>query len=101
MFIDIHGHAYRKEQPPFMGMKQGLFYTPDKLLRLYDKYEIEKGCLLPVVSPEIYLPQTNEDILEIAEKHPDRFIPFCNIDPRALSNSASAPLDQLLRYYRD
>ena len=37
----------------------------------------------------------------MAEGYPDRFIPFCNIDPRALTNSADAPLDRLLRYYRD
>jgi uncharacterized protein len=101
MFIDVHAHAFRKEQAPFMGMKEGLFYTPEKLLKIYDRYGIEKGILLPVVSPEIYLPQTNEDILEISQEFPDRFIPFCNIDPRAMTNSADAPLDQLLRYYRD
>ena len=65
MFIDIHAHAYRREQAPFMGMQQGLFYTPEKLLSIYDRYNIEKGILLPVVSPEIYLPQCMEDILDI------------------------------------
>lgn len=96
MFIDIHAHAYRK-CPPFIVQ----FCTAEQLLERYDQAGIEKGALLPIVSPEIYLPQANEDILEMAEQHPDRFIPFCNIDPRALTNSADAPLDRLLRYYRD
>ncbi|OQA21321.1 MAG: Amidohydrolase [Actinobacteria bacterium ADurb.Bin346] len=100
MFIDIHAHAYRREQAPFMGMQQGLFYTPEKLLSIYDRYNIEKGILLPVVSPEIYLPQCMEDILDICQQYPDRFVPFCNIDPRAMTNSSDAPLDQLLRYYK-
>ncbi len=96
MFIDIHAHAYRN-CPPFVVQ----FCTAEQVLQRYDEVGIEKGALLPIVSPEIYLPQANEDILEMVEKHPDRFIPFCNIDPRALTNSADAPLDRLLRYYKE
>ncbi|MBI4027520.1 MAG: amidohydrolase [Verrucomicrobia bacterium] len=96
MFIDIHTHAYRKPIPfPVQ------FCTAEQVIALYDRMGIERGVLLPIVSPEIYLPQANEDILEMAEQHPDRFIPWCNIDPRALTNSVDAPLDRLLRYYRD
>lgn len=96
MFIDIHAHAYRNH-PPFVVQ----FCTAEQLIGRYDDAGIEKGALLPIVSPEIYLPQSNEDILDMAEQYPDRLIPFCNIDPRALTNSADAPLDTLLRYYRD
>ena len=95
MFIDIHAHAYRK-RPPVYGMS-----SPEQVIERYDAAGIEKGALLPIVSPEIYLPQANEDILEMAEHYPDRFFPFCNIDPRALTNSVDAPLDRLLRHYRD
>jgi uncharacterized protein len=77
------------------------FPTPEQVLERYDAAGIERGVLLPIVSPEIYLPQANEDILEMAAEHPDRFIPFCNVDPRALTNSADAPLGDLLRHYRD
>jgi predicted TIM-barrel fold metal-dependent hydrolase len=96
MFIDIHAHAYRKPVPFVVQ-----FCTAEQVLERYDQAGIEKGVLLPIVSPEIYLPQANEDILEMAEQYPDRLIPFCNIDPRALTNSVDAPLDRLLRYYRD
>ncbi len=96
MFIDIHAHAYRL-RPPFVCR----FCNPEELLERYDKAGIEKGALLPIVSPEIYLPQANEDILEMVERYPDRFIPFCNVDPRALTNSWDAPLDRILRHYRD
>jgi len=77
------------------------FSTPEQVIERYDAEGIEKGALLPVVSPEIYLPQANEDILEMVEQYPDRFFPFCNIDPRALTNSAHAPLGDLLRHYKD
>jgi len=96
MFIDIHAHAYRRPVPFVVQ-----FCTAEQVIERYDKAGIEKGVLLPIVSPEIYLPQANEDILDMVKQYPDRFVPFCNIDPRALTNSADAPLDRLLRYYRD
>ena len=54
MFFDIHAHVYRKPVPFVVQ-----FCSPDELLHVYDKYNIEKGCLLPIVSSEIYLPQAN------------------------------------------
>jgi predicted TIM-barrel fold metal-dependent hydrolase len=95
MFIDIHCHAYRKLPPVYS------FSTPEQVIERYDALGIEKGALLPIVSPEIYLPQANEDILDMVEQYPDRFFAFCNIDPRALTNSSHAPLGDLLRYYKD
>ena len=96
MYIDIHSHAYWKPAP-FVTK----FFTPEQLIAAQDKNGIEKGVLLPVVNCEIYLPQTNEDILDMAEKYPDRFIPFCNVDPRAMTNCPDAPLDKILQYYKD
>lgn len=96
MFIDIHCHAYRKPVPFVVE-----FCTAEQLIERYDEAGIEKGVLLPIVSPEIYFPQANEDILEMAERYPDRFIPWCNIDPRVLTYSVDAPLDRILRYYKD
>lgn len=77
------------------------FSTPEQVLEVYDRLGIEKGALLPIVSPEIYLPQANEDILDICERYPDRFFPFCNIDPRAITYSPHAPLADVLSYYKD
>ncbi|MBQ9336174.1 MAG: amidohydrolase family protein [Lentisphaeria bacterium] len=96
MFIDIHAHAYRYPLPFVVR-----FPNEEELLARYDECGIEKGFLLPVVNSEIYLPQANEDILEMAQRHPDRIIPFCNVDPRALSDSSHAPLDRVLAYYKD
>ena len=96
MFFDIHAHAYRKPCP-----FPNRFALPEELLPMYDRLGIEQAALLPLVSPEVYLPQSNDDVLEMAEKWPDRFIPFCNIDPRALNNTCDTPLGDLLRYFRD
>lgn len=99
MFIDLHGHAFRDPYPGPDG--KPVFSTPEQLLARYDELGVEKGALLPIVNPEVYLPQSNEEILSIARQYPDRFIPYCNIDPRAVTNSGGAPLDYLLRHYKD
>ncbi len=96
MFIDIHSHAYRRPIPFVVR-----FPNAEELIAQWDKAGIERGFVLPVVSNEIYLPQSNEDILEMCENHPDRLMPFCNVDPRALTDAWDAPLDTVLSYYKD
>jgi len=94
MFIDVHAHAYLWPGPR-------KFSTAKELLDRYETLGVERGVLLPLVNPEVYLPQSNEEILKIVEEYPSRFVAFCNVDPRALTNSADAPLGDVLRYYRD
>jgi len=98
MFIDVHVHAYRSG-PPQDG--RTLFCTPGQVLQRYDELGIERGCLQPLIGPEVYLPQSNEDVLDMAAAAGGRLIPFCNIDPRGIANAPDAPLDRWLRYYRD
>ena len=98
MFIDIHVHATRIPGPPRDGRQA--FATPEQLIGRFDPIGIERAVLLPLVSPETYLPQANEDILEMAERFPTRFIPFCNVDPRAVNNTVDAPLDEVFKYYK-
>ena len=96
MFIDLHAHCYRIK-PPFCCP----FCTPDELIARYDQMGVERGCILPIANPEIYFPQVNEDILEMAANYPDRLIPFCNIDPRALTDSPRTKLAPVLAYYKE
>jgi predicted TIM-barrel fold metal-dependent hydrolase len=78
------------------------FCTPDDLLRHYDRIGVEKGCLLPVVSPESVLnTQSNEEILRFCATHPDRFVPFCNLDPRNLLNRMNSPFLRVLQWYKE
>ena len=95
LYVDAHAHCYRRPVP-FVTR----FCNPAELLERYDEHGIEMGALLPVVNSEIYLPQANEDILEMVENHPKRFFAFCNVDPRCLINRADARLDEVLEYYR-
>ncbi|MBT3275578.1 MAG: hypothetical protein HN368_20650, partial [Spirochaetales bacterium] len=99
MYIDIHAHAYWEICPPATG--RVTFASPSQVIRRYDEIGIEKGVLLPLIGPEYYLPQSNEDILTMCENSDGRLIPFCNIDPRGMTNSADAPFGVWLRHYRD
>ncbi len=99
MFIDIHAHAFRK---PFLQIEnRAPWPTPDQLIEFYDRFEIEKAVLHPLIGPEFYLPQANEDILEAAARFPGRFIPFCNIHPRAFWNDPFTKLEDAFKLYRD
>ena len=53
MLIDIHAHAYRVKTPHIR------FCTLPELLHEQDRLGIDKSVVLPIVSPEIYFPQTN------------------------------------------
>lgn len=100
MFIDIHVHVTRMHGLRRWG--KDAFSTPDQLLARYEAIGVEKAVLLPVVNPECnHGVQAVEDILEIAETWPGKFIPFCNVDPRSMTNASDAPLGDMLRYYRD
>jgi len=100
MFVDIHAHACRIPGPPRYG-KQA-YATPRQLLERYESINVEGAVLLPEVNPEcVYMSQSNMEILEICKEYPGRFIPFCNVDPRAMTNSADASLDELLSFYKE
>jgi predicted TIM-barrel fold metal-dependent hydrolase len=99
MFIDIHAHSYLWTCPPQDGYTQ--FCTPDEVIARYDELKIEKGILLPLIGPETYLPQSNEEIIEISRRYPNRFIPFCNIDPRGIGNSVFTDFGVWLRWYKE
>ena len=96
MIIDIHSHVY-KHPLPFVTR----FYDPEQLIKAYDRTGIDKAVLLPVVSPEIYFPQSVDEVLEVCEAYPGRFIPYCNVDPRSFTNTDRAPLVKVLEYYKN
>lgn len=76
--VDAHTHIGRvryAERP----------LEPDDLIEYMDEYGVEKSVLLPLESPEAtgyYL--TTDEVLDAAEEHPDRIVPFCSVDPRML-----------------
>ena len=101
MFIDIHIHIARHSQIGWSPGTEGPA-TPEQFIEMYDDVGIDAGVMLPLTIPECnVLTQSNEEILMIAEEYPDRFIPFCNIDPRLSCNSAEYDLGWVIQHYKE
>jgi predicted TIM-barrel fold metal-dependent hydrolase len=102
MFIDIHVHTWPADLMPTRPDGSLPYTSPESLIERYDALGIEQAVLLPGINPECAIvPQSNEEIIRIARRYEGRFIPFCNVDPRAISNSADAPLGHLLEHYKN
>ncbi|HNS32050.1 MAG TPA: amidohydrolase family protein [bacterium] len=101
MFIDIHVHL--RQHQTYLRKGKETYATPEYLLKRYDALGIEKAVILRGgVSPECGLQgQSMEEVLDICKRYPDRFIPFCNIDPRFMTNTCDAPLDEMILYYKE
>ena len=99
--IDIHAHAVAFPQySPVYYSNGAKFPSGEDMIEIYDKLNIERGVLLPIVSPENQSTlMTNEGCMAIADRHPDRFVWFCNIDPRM--GTAYANLPYLIEHYKN
>jgi predicted TIM-barrel fold metal-dependent hydrolase len=99
MFIDIHGHTIRFADPRHRALTRLL--SPEDLLAEWPKWDIDRAVLLPLVHHEAGLPlQSNEDILDVCTAFPDKFIPFCNLDPRYHHNTPEADFTPVLEHYQ-
>ena len=100
--IDIHAHCVLfPEYTPKYRENGCTLPDAEMMFDFYEKLNIEMGVLLPIVSPEAQLcvlPSENSKYL--ADKYPDRFLWFCNVDPRSLSNSKDSDLGYLLEHYK-
>jgi len=93
--LDFHAHLGKvmHGQPPL---------TVEKLLRYMDTYGIEQAVVLPLVSPEEEdYSYTTEQALADCATHPDRLIPFANMDPRRGRNDGSYDFYSVLKEYAD
>lgn len=93
--VDTHTHLGK-----VMHMYPAL--TVADLLRFMDAHDIEWSVVLPLVHPEeedYYY--TTEQALADCARHPDRLIPFANIDPRRGSNDGHYDFSPILKHYAD
>jgi predicted TIM-barrel fold metal-dependent hydrolase len=99
LLIDIHVHATLRAGPRRPNGET--FATPEELLAMMDARGIARAVILPEASPECaHHPLSNDACLDIVAQHPSRFIPFCNVDPRMLTNSPAADFTPLLAHYK-
>lgn len=100
--IDVHAHVspFPEFAPPLQSGAPML--TAAQQIQFYDELNIEKGVLLPLTSSEYHYEQiTSLDAKYVADQHPDRFLWFCGVDPRACGNTPKADLSKLLMHYKN
>ena len=99
--IDIHAHATPfPEYAPIQFTGERLV-SAEEVIAFYDELNIEKGVLLPLSSAEWHDEQfTSSDCKYLVDKHPGRFLWFCNVDPRAVEHSPKADLSRILNHYK-
>ncbi len=98
-FIDMHVHTRLFPGPERLG--GGTYATPEQLLEMLLPHGVKKAVILPGVNPECcFIPQGMGEVEAIVAKYPDFFIPFMNVDPRAVGNSPDADLGHVMRYWK-
>ena len=90
--IDIHVHIGK-----VLFSKPGI--SVRYLLNWMDEMDIEKACVMAVENPEeIDYYVTSERVIRSCHLHPDRLIPFCNVDPRRGNPGEFDPYPIIARY---
>lgn len=76
--------------------------TVEELLRFMDTHGIEKSVVLPLINPEEedYYYTTEQAVADCAN-HPERLIPFANMDPRRGTNDGKYDFYPVLKEYAD
>lgn len=97
--FDVHAHVPLHMEYEFPGYFKNTLVDQ---LSVYNELDIEKGILLPLVNIEAQ-PQVipNGDTCYLANLYPERFYWFCNVDPRAWKNSATAGLGKMMSFYKE
>ncbi|MDD4143319.1 MAG: amidohydrolase family protein [Prolixibacteraceae bacterium] len=101
-FFDIHLHTCFPRLPKITRSNGTHYPSPEVLIEMMDNAGIAKAVVLSTLSPECrYTIVTPEETLQICDKYPGRLVPFCNFDPRYLTNSTKANFLPLLLAYKE
>lgn len=100
--IDMHCHmtAFPDYAPPrkWAGYR---FLCLEEQLEVHDKLNVEKGVILPIVAPECqWMLMSNEEAKFISDQRPDRYVWFCNVDPRMGTYSDDSDLEYIINHYK-
>jgi len=100
MIVDIHCHTSRTE---VLTRPNGVAYPqPSELVAMLDAAGIDMAVVLSGVSPEYrYCFVTPQEVIGICGKYPGRLVPFCNLDPRMLTNSTKADFLPMLQHFKN
>ncbi len=97
--IDIHEHVIPRRGFVHPVRKAGCT-TASELVAIMDKQGIDRMVALPICSPEPFYSQSVEEAFEACDQYPERFIKFCNIDPRTEAHTIEYDFAPALEYYK-
>lgn len=104
MLIDIHAHMYKYPYPISYDKESDrfrlVFPNGEELIRMHDQLGIDRAVIVPLVSAEVYVPQSVGEVIEFANQSGGRFIPFCSLDPRVLDNRSDSDMGFLIDFYK-
>ena len=73
MYLDIHAHMYKYPYPLSYDREkdefQMLFPNGEQLVKLHDEIGIDRAVIVPLVSSEVYVPQSVGEVIEFILKH--------------------------------
>ena len=99
--IDIHVHSQEDLGMSFLRSSGDTYAVPTEVRAMYDAWGIEFGILLPEINVECAQRIiSNEHARLIADKYPETFRWFMNIDPRMGSNSPTYDFTKMIEFYR-
>lgn len=99
-FFDIHAHVYKYPYPYRSSGGKYIFPTPEQLVAAHKKVGITGAALVVLSNAEEYVPQSVGEVIDIAKELGDGYVPFCNLDPRAMNNTPDSKLEYLLEHFK-
>ena len=101
--IDLHCHTYAPQENSSRCLKEDAErISTEEQIEIFDKLNVEKGVILPLITakhPDGLA--AVENCRYIADKYPDRFSWFCNIDPRAEGFDEKTDLGEYFGRYKE
>ena len=101
--IDIHCHVHAFSECSSGYQKSDIRrLSAEEQLEIFDKLNVEKGVILPLFESEQgKMSPSPESCKYIADKYPDRFAWFCNVDPRSENFDAKTDLSEYVGRFKE
>ena len=106
MIIDCHAHVFMDPKIRPYPHAKATFLSAEQQIDIMNANGIDQTVILPINNAESPVEhQSAGEVLAICEKYPERFIPFCNLDPRNTDwdgkHNTEGKFDFLLEQYKE
>lgn len=100
--IDIHCHVVAFPEYSTKRLDGNKYLSASEQIEIHNKLDVDIGVLLPITTQEAHWATiSNEAAAYVANKHPDRFVWFCSVDPRQGKHNAKSNLGYIINQYKE